>query len=48
MEAETLSVRKRGGEDLGSMEISSLCELITRDADQFSRNVNSQNEINGE
>ena len=48
VEAETLSVRKRGGEDLGSMGISSLCELITRDADQFSRNVNNQNEINGE
>ena len=48
VEAKTLSVRKRGGEDLGSMEISSLCELISRDVDQFSRKVNSQNEINGE
>ena len=43
VEAETLSVRKRGGDDLGSMEISSLCELISRDVDQFSRNENSQN-----
>ena len=43
VEAETLSVRKRGGDDLGSMEISSLCELISRDVDQFSRNGNSQN-----
>tara|TARA_Y100000814_G_scaffold95781_1_gene66190 strand:+ start:1689 stop:3623 length:1935 start_codon:yes stop_codon:yes gene_type:complete len=43
VEAQTLSVRKRGGDDLGSMEISSLCELISRDVDQFSRNGNSQN-----
>jgi len=43
VEAETVSVRKRGGEDLGSMEIGSLCELISRDVDQFSRNENSQN-----
>ena len=43
VEAQTLSVRKRGGDDLGSMEISSLCELISRDVDQFSRNGNNQN-----
>ena len=43
VEAGTLSVRKRGGDDLGSMEISSLCELISGDVDQFSRNGNSQN-----
>ena len=40
VEAETVSVRKRGGEDLGSMEIGSLCELISKDVDQFSRNGN--------
>ena len=43
VEAETVSVRKRGGEDLGSMEIGSLCELISKDVDQFSRNGNIQN-----
>ena len=43
VEAETLSVRKRGGEDLGSMEISSLCELISKDVDQFSRIGDIQN-----
>ena len=43
VEDQTITVRKRGGDDLGSMEISSLCELISGDVDQFSRNGNSQN-----
>ncbi len=48
VEAGTVSVRKRGGEDLGSMEISSLCDYISGDVAQFSRSKISEVDIDGE
>ena len=48
VEAGTVSVRKRGGEDLGSMEISSLCDYISGDVAQFSRSKISEVQIDGE
>ena len=43
VQAETVSVRKRGGEELGSMEISALCEHISKEIGQFSRSENTEN-----
>ena len=43
VQAETVSVRKRGGEDLGSMGISALCEHISKDVGQFSRSEDTEN-----
>ena len=43
VQAETVSVRKRGGEDLGSMAISALCEHISKDVGQFSRSEDTEN-----
>ena len=43
VQAETVSVRKRGGEDLGSMEISALCEHISKEVGQFSRSEDTEN-----
>jgi len=43
VQAETVSVRKRGGEDLGSMEISALCEHVSKDVGQFSRSEDTEN-----
>ena len=43
VQAETVSVRKRGGEDLGSMGISALCEHISKDVGQFSRREDTEN-----
>ena len=43
VQAETVSVRKRGGEDLGSMGISALCEHVSKDAGQFSRSEDTEN-----
>ena len=43
VQAETVSVRKRGGEDLGSMEISALCEHISKEVGQFSRSEGTEN-----
>ena len=43
VEAETISVRKRGGEDLGSMEISKLVEHISKEVGQFSRSEDPDN-----
>ena len=43
VQAETVSVRKRGGEDLGSMGISALCEYVTKDVGQFSRSEDTEN-----
>ena len=37
VETETVSVRKRGGEDLGSMAISGFCQHVLKDVSQFSR-----------
>ena len=48
VDAGTVSVRKRGGEDLGSMEISSLCDYISGDVAQFSRSKISEVDIDGE
>ena len=42
VQAETVSVRKRGGEDLGSMEISALCEHISKEVGQFSRSEGTE------
>jgi threonyl-tRNA synthetase len=42
VDAGTVSVRKRGGEDLGTMEISSLCDYINGDVAQFSRSKISE------
>ncbi|MGB0559515.1 MAG: threonine--tRNA ligase [Pseudohongiellaceae bacterium] len=43
VQAETVSVRKRGGEDLGSMEISALCEHVSKEVGQFSRSEGTEN-----
>lgn len=43
VQAETVSVRKRGGEDLGSMGISTLCEYVSKDVGQFSRSEDTEN-----
>ena len=43
VQAETVSVRKRGGEDLGSMGISALCEHVSKDVGQFSRSEDTEN-----
>ena len=43
VEAETVSVRKRGGEDLGSMEMSKLVEHISKEVGQFSRSEDPDN-----
>ena len=43
VQAETVSVRKRGGEDLGSMGISALCEYVSKDVGQFSRSEDTEN-----
>ena len=43
VQAETVSVRKRGGEDLGSMGISALCEHILKEVGQFSRSEDTEN-----
>ena len=43
VQAETVSVRKRGGEDLGSMGIATLCEHISKEAGQFSRSEDTEN-----
>ena len=43
VQAETVSVRKRGGEDLGSMGISELCEHISKEVGQFSRSEDTEN-----
>ena len=43
VQAETVSVRKRGGEDLGSMGISALCEHISKEVGQFSRSEDTEN-----
>jgi len=43
VQAETISVRKRGGEDLGSMGISALCEHILKEVGQFSRSEDTEN-----
>ena len=43
VEAETVSVRKRGGEDLGSMEVSKLVEHISKEVGQFSRREDPDN-----
>ena len=43
VQAETVSVRKRGGEDLGSMEISALCAHISKEVGQFSRSEGTEN-----
>ena len=42
VEAGTGSIRKRGGEDLGPMKISSLCDYISSDVAQFSRSEISE------
>ena len=42
VEAGTVAVRKRGGEDLGPMEISSLCDYISSEVAQFSRSEISE------
>ena len=43
VQAETVSVRKRGGEDLGSMGIRALCEHVSKDVGQFSRSEDTEN-----
>ena len=43
VQAETVSVRKRGGEDLGSMGIIALCEHISKEVGQFSRSEDTEN-----
>ena len=43
VQAETVSVRRRGGEDLGSMGISALCEHVSKDVGQFSRSEDTEN-----